>query len=744
MRAIGHGGMASVYQAKDLKHDTICAVKEMSLSSVPPHEHAQAIHNFLAEATILSRLNHLNLPAFTDFFTEGSRHFLVMEYIEGNTLEDLLEHNGGPFSERRVLGWARQLCDVLEYLHSQQPPVIFRDMKPGNIMLRRDGRIKLIDFGIARIFRHSGSRDTQMLGTPGFAPPEQYGSSQTDGRSDIYSLAMTLFQLMTNVVVEDGFGLQDIHATYPFISPAAAHALEKATAPELENRYQSIAVFRRALLGVGTFVFEQGNPATTPDELAELCARYPEEAADYLFAGEIEFWLHEIGASELARATKRIRMTTGNPAVGVERFLQVMMGPGAYSTGQDRRSTAPGMRSTGSRSSRVGGLRPAPQPTLVIRPEVIDFGQIYPGISAPMLLYITGNQGTSVRGTIEPVEPWIIVNTTTFDGMSTLVRVRVDSTDLQVIGASSEPVSTHYEGSILVRPAGEASIYTITIALDVLSYGAVSGSGPNSPSRQTASQGAAFEDDEGDIVADGNIMMAQLTNAQAGQSYQNAHRVKFGKPGSSSVPGGWNPLHASPQQYPWLKRGLTFAAAFMTASFSYLLLAHLPPLAGTPVSLFPSNQWSIVVFLGMVPLATLGASLVDWDSTSSKRDRINRFCTGLSVTLSTLGFGALTWHVLLHMNIPALQLCAMLLLTAAGASIGTHPIVSEWIIDRGIWAMKHVRPLVIIAAVLLGGILGLLLTSGAALGCFTPFGVLLGMGIAVAFVSRVDRLIKHP
>src|SRR6266699_3637892 len=164
----------------------------------------------------------------------------------------------------------------------------------------------------------------------------------------------------------------------------------------------------RALLGVGTFVFEKGNPATTPEELAELCARYPEEAADYLFAGEIEAWLHDIGASELASATKRIRMTTGNPAVGVERFLQVMMGPGVYSTGQDRRSTAPGMRSTGSRISRLGSLRPAPQPTLVVRPEVIDFGQIYPGISAPMLLYITGNQGTSVRGTIEPVEPWII------------------------------------------------------------------------------------------------------------------------------------------------------------------------------------------------------------------------------------------------------------------------------------------------------------------------------------------------
>ena len=721
MRTIGHGGMAAVYQAKDSKHDTLCAIKEMSLSSVSPYEHAQAIQNFLAEATILSRLNHPNLPAFTDFFTEDSRHFLVMEYIEGNTLEDLLEHNDGPFSERRVLGWARQLCDVLEYLHSQQPPVIFRDMKPGNIMLRRDGRIKLIDFGIARIFRRSGSRDTQMLGTPGYAPPEQYGSSQTDERSDIYSLAMTLFQLMTNVVVEEGFGLHDIHAAYPFISPAVAHALEKATAPESEDRYQNVSVFRRALLGVGTFVFEQGNPATTPEELAELCARYPEEAADYLFAGEIEFWLHEIGAPELARATKRIRMTTGNPVVGVERFLQVVIGSNTqvYSTGQGRKSTAPGMRSTGSRLAQ--------QPAIVVRPEIIDFGQIYPGISAPMLLYITGNQGTSVRGTIEPVEPWIMVNTTTFDGMSSLVRVRVDSTHLQVSGGSNEPVSMHYEGSILIRPAGEASVYTVTVALDVLSYTATSGTSSHSRSRQTLSQD---------------------TGALAGQSYTDTqhseYRVKYGNPGSSSVSSSWNPLHASPQQYPGLKRGLTFTAAFMTASISYLLFAHLPPLANTPLSLFSSNQWSIVVFLGMVLLATLGALLADWDSASSTRDRINRFCTGLSATLSTLGLGTLAWQVFLHVNIPSLQLCAMLLLTAGGATTGTHPTVSEWIIDRGIWAMKLVRPLVIVVAVLLGGTMGLLLTSGAALGCFTLFGVLSGMGVALVLVSRVDRLIKYP
>ncbi|HWZ18578.1 MAG TPA: serine/threonine-protein kinase, partial [Ktedonobacteraceae bacterium] len=134
MSIIGHGGMAAVYQANDTRQGNLVAIKEMSLSTVPTNERSQAIQNFLAEARILSRLNHPNLPAFTDFFTEGARHFLVMEYIDGSTLEDLLDRNKGPFSEPRVLGWARQLCDVLEYLHNQQPPVIFRDMKPGNIM----------------------------------------------------------------------------------------------------------------------------------------------------------------------------------------------------------------------------------------------------------------------------------------------------------------------------------------------------------------------------------------------------------------------------------------------------------------------------------------------------------------------------------------------------------------------------------------------------------------------------------
>src|SRR5205085_6948594 len=134
IRTIGQGGMGAVYQVRDLRRQTVCAIKEMSLSMVPPEDRDQAIQNFKVEAKMLAGLHHANLPTFWGFFTEGSRHFLVMEYIDGSTLENYLERNNAPFPEGRVLGWARQLCDVLGYLHSQNPPIIFRDMKPGNIM----------------------------------------------------------------------------------------------------------------------------------------------------------------------------------------------------------------------------------------------------------------------------------------------------------------------------------------------------------------------------------------------------------------------------------------------------------------------------------------------------------------------------------------------------------------------------------------------------------------------------------
>lgn len=750
MRTIGHGGMAAVYQArdtraKDSRQGNLCAIKEMSLSNVQDDEKGQAIQNFLAEARILSRLNHPNLPAFTDFFTEGSRHFLVMEYIDGNTLENLLENNGGPFSERRVLGWGRQLCDVLEYLHSQQPPVIFRDMKPGNVMLTRSGRIKLIDFGIARLFRASSSQDTQLLGTPGFAPPEQYGSAQTDERSDIYSLAMTLFQLMTYEMPENGFGLSDVHTRYPHISPPVARALEKATALRPEDRYESIVVFRRALLGVGTFRFETGSEATTPEELAELCAHFPEEAANYLFAGEIESWLQEIGATELARATRRIRSTIGDPDMAINRLLQTIMGPGAHTRSQltmqatdNSQTIVTGTRSRlsipGTRTSRAGRVRP-PGDDIIVRPKTIDFGQVYPGLSAPILLTISGARGALVSGTIHPVESWIVTDTTSFDGMSTPIRVRVDSTRLRG--------STRYTGTIIVEPADSEQEIPVSVQVDVLGY--TTNTAPVR-SRGAQTQGTPFDEDDasnGTIVTGRSAMrMAPQPTIQTNQPYSSArddeYKKKYGLPGS----GGWEPLKTSTRQRTLMGYGFTFSAAFMIAAFFYLFLAHLPPLAH--VSFLPPSPWFMAILLALIPLTTLGAVIANWKDAWSNLDiMMNRVSTGMALALLALGISEGSWQNLAFPAVPPLQFFIMLLVAAIGATVGTSPRVSARILKIVRWAALRMRRAVMVLAVVMGAGLGYALSNGFAYGLFSLFAIALGVAVAILLVRRADSQIAQ-
>ena len=356
-------------------------------------------------------------------------------------------------------------------------------------------------------------------------------------------------------------------------------------------------------------------------------------------------------------------MTTGDPELGVEKFLQLVMGP-----------------STASRAVLAPALE------VEVRPDTLDFGQIDPGISPPMLLYISGNKGTSVRGTIQPVEPWIMVDTQSFDGMSTLVRVRVDSTDLQAVGGRfpnlSQPVSTHYQGSIVVRPAGEAGEYRIPVLLDVLGYKAT---GPSRGAQSAISRPSRTLEEEDDALVgsrggrDASLpppVMVTHRNTPADLSYQNAkysgnpawgagNQAKYGTPdgGNGSASGNWNPARISAQQHMWLKRGLTFAAAFMAASLSYMFFAHFPSSAQVPP--LPPSQGFIAVLLSMIPLATLGALVADRDVSRGGRDVslppsvpppwLNRFYTGLVITLSTLGLGELVWHKLLGVNAPVLH-----------------------------------------------------------------------------------------
>jgi len=195
----GQGGMGAVYQAMDT-HATNrrVAVKEMSQAHLDHEKLAQATAHFQREANILSSLAHPNLPHVYDAFNEQGRSYLVMDFIVGKTLAQLLREAGGqPLPIATVVSYAMQLCNVLIYLHQQRPQIIFRDLKPSNVMVTASGQVFLIDFGIARFFKEGQQQDTVFLGSPGYAPPEQHGTSQTNPRSDLYSLGVTLHFCLT-------------------------------------------------------------------------------------------------------------------------------------------------------------------------------------------------------------------------------------------------------------------------------------------------------------------------------------------------------------------------------------------------------------------------------------------------------------------------------------------------------------------------------------------------------------------
>jgi eukaryotic-like serine/threonine-protein kinase len=198
---VGKGGFGAVYKARDTRDaDQLVAVKEMNKGGLSPQQIAEATDTFKRETLILSGLAHPNLPRIYDHFVDDGRWYIVMDFIEGETLEELLlKATGGHFRVERVLEIGIRLCEVLDYLHSQLPPVIFRDLKPANIMLSPSGSLYLIDFGVARRFKLGKARDTRAFGSPGYAAPEQYGSAQTTPQSDIYSLGVTLYQMLTGI-----------------------------------------------------------------------------------------------------------------------------------------------------------------------------------------------------------------------------------------------------------------------------------------------------------------------------------------------------------------------------------------------------------------------------------------------------------------------------------------------------------------------------------------------------------------
>jgi serine/threonine-protein kinase len=263
---VGEGGMGAVYRAEDLRLEgRQCAVKEIALEMEPTESaRTQAQEQFYREASTLARLDHPNLPKVSDYFTEGQREFLVMDFIPGRDLKALMDEarrQERALSEKQVLSWAAQLCDALGYLHSQNPPVLHRDIKPANIKLTPSGTIKLVDFGLVKLMVPDDATTITIVqgrGTVQYTPLEQYGgdTGHTDARSDIYSLGATLYHLLTNQPPLDAKqrflrprSLVPPRRLNPRLSLRTERAVLHALGMHPEQRPADIAQLRAELLG---------------------------------------------------------------------------------------------------------------------------------------------------------------------------------------------------------------------------------------------------------------------------------------------------------------------------------------------------------------------------------------------------------------------------------------------------------------------------------------------------------------
>jgi serine/threonine protein kinase len=373
LQLVGQGGMAAVYRATNLKSNATVAIKEMSQDGLTPTELKESLESFRFEAVTLQRLRHPNLPRVYESFSENTRHYLVMDYISGKTLEQHQQaQGGGALPEAEVLRWAEQITSVLGYLHSQRPPIIFRDLKPSNIMLAVDGQIKLIDFGIARVFAPGRSRDTQVLGTPGFAPPEQYGKAQTDARADVYALGCTLYQLLTGY--DPGttpFNLPPLHTRNPSVSPAVERALERATKLSRDERYPSMQAFADDLRAAGTTTATQARTSTRAS-----------------------------AASSTTRASAASSAARRGAGVGAAAHV----------------------------------ASPTAAAVVVVQPHTIDFGSLVAGQRGTQSFTISGQGNVRVQGQVKVLSPWLSLDRDRFNGTSTLVQLVAETSKLSKTG----------------------------------------------------------------------------------------------------------------------------------------------------------------------------------------------------------------------------------------------------------------------------------------------------------------------
>jgi len=267
---LGTGGMSVVYRGRDTRFTQVaryCAIKEMFQTASDNSTRMLRLRHFEREAGLLATISHPAVPKVYDFFEENGRVYVIMELVPGSDLEALLHQHGKAFAQARVANWALQLCDVLHHLHTDGPePIIFRDLKPSNIMITPDDRVVVIDFGIARVFVDEHQGKGTLIGTEGYAPPEQY-RGVVDVRGDVYALGATLHHLLTNVdprmEVPFTFHERSVRLFNPQVSAVLEDVLNQTLQYDMDSRPQSAAELKALLLGVPTIGNSGGAHATT-------------------------------------------------------------------------------------------------------------------------------------------------------------------------------------------------------------------------------------------------------------------------------------------------------------------------------------------------------------------------------------------------------------------------------------------------------------------------------------------------
>lgn len=397
------GGMSIVYLARDRKLKKNWAVKEILKEQAINGK--QVSNDLLTEAQLMKNLMHPALPRIIDIVDQNDTFYIIMDFVEGDNLKNIMLREGAQ-SQDKVIRWGIQLAAALDYLHKQSPPIIYRDMKPSNIMLQPDGELKLIDFGIARTFKEGAEDDTTHLGTYGYAAPEQFersdGPSRTDARTDVYDLGTTLYSLVTGITPENDpyFKPVPIRTIDPSLSAGLEKIIIKCTQQDPDDRFQSMEELMRALLN-----YEKLDDEYVKSQKKKLYKAFIPVALglSLIIVSSILFITDDIISSNTYEA---LLLDTGNTEQDVENLKRAIdMRPDseeAYEKLCEKLATD----ADGLTESDAQTIKEAYASITRLNPTSPEYLQINYMLGEDFLVYFTGASDNSVRNRLINAEPF--------------------------------------------------------------------------------------------------------------------------------------------------------------------------------------------------------------------------------------------------------------------------------------------------------------------------------------------------